>query len=70
MWRLTRTLSIVCDIDLVSTTRPMDDTYGDVPGPDARWWTAIDEFALTYNAYDRKGDFDIVSGIDQQVRQA
>jgi hypothetical protein len=41
-----------------------------VPDPEARWWTEINDFALTYNAYDRNGDFDVVSGIDEQVRQA
>ena len=48
----------------------MDHTYIEVPGPDARWWTEINEFALTYNAYNRNGDIDFVAGIDKQVREA
>lgn len=47
----------------------MGHTYIEVPSPDARWWTEINEFALTYNAYNRGGDFDAVVSIDQQVRQ-
>jgi hypothetical protein len=47
----------------------MDHTYIEATGPDARWWTEINEFALTYNAYSRGGDFDAVASIDQQVRQ-
>jgi hypothetical protein len=42
----------------------------EVPGPEAPWWTAIDEFALTYNAYDRDGGFELISDIDKRVRQA
>ena len=48
----------------------MDGSYIDVPGPDAHWWTEINEFALTYNAYNRDGGFDTVAGVDQRVRQA
>ena len=48
----------------------MDRTYIEVPSPDAPWWLEINEFALTYNAYDRHGDIDIVATIDQQVREA
>ena len=48
----------------------MDETYIEVPGPDARWWTEINEFALTYNAYNRQGDFDFVASIEERVRQA
>jgi len=48
----------------------MDETFIEVPGPDADWWTEIEEFALTYNAYDRHGDFDLVASIDERVRQA
>jgi hypothetical protein len=48
----------------------MDHAYIKVPGPEAPWWTAIDEFALTYNAYDRNGGLELVSEIDGEVRQA
>ena len=48
----------------------MEHAYIDVPGPEAPWWTAIDEFALTYNAYDRDGGFELVSDLDERVRQA
>lgn len=63
-------LPLARDIDLVSTIRTMDHTSIEVPGPDARWWSEINDFALTYNGYNRNGDFDVVSGIDEQVRQA
>ena len=42
----------------------------EVPGPDAHWWTEINEFALTFNAYNRNGDLDVVSSISDRVRQA
>jgi hypothetical protein len=48
----------------------MENSYIEVPGPDAHWWTEINEFALTYNAYDRNGDLDVVSSIGDRVRQA
>jgi hypothetical protein len=48
----------------------MEHPYIEVPGPDARWWTEINEFALTYNAYDRNGGLDVVSSISDWVRQA
>ena len=47
----------------------MDCSDIEVPGPDALWWTEINEFALTYNAYSRSGDFDSVARIDREVRQ-
>lgn len=47
----------------------MEGSYIDVPGPDARWWPVINEFALTYNAYDRVGGFDAVAGSAQRIRQ-
>ena len=54
----------------LGTIRSMEASYIDVPGPDAHWWTEINEFALTYNAYDRGSGFDTVAGSDQRVRQA
>ena len=47
----------------------MNNSHIEVPGPDANWWTEINEFALTYNAYSRGGDFDSVARIGQEVRQ-
>ena len=52
----------------VCTVAPMDEPFILVPGPTARWWPEINEFALTYNGYIRNGDFDVVSGIDERVR--
>jgi hypothetical protein len=48
----------------------VEHSYIRVPGPDARWWTEINEFALTYNAYNRNGDFDFVAEIVRRVRQS
>lgn len=48
----------------------MEYPYIEVPSSDARWWTTIDEFALTYNAYDRIGDLGVVSNVSDRVRQA
>ena len=50
-------------------TGTLEHTYIEVPGPDARWWTEISDFALTYNGYDRGADVDSLAGIDKQVRQ-
>ena len=47
----------------------MNSSQIEVPSPDANWWTEINEFALTYNAYSRGGDFDSVARIGQEVRQ-
>jgi hypothetical protein len=41
----------------------------EVPGPHANWWTEINEFALTYNAYSRGGDFDSVAKVERQIRE-
>jgi hypothetical protein len=48
----------------------MEHAYIEVPGPGARWWSEINDFALTFNGYNRNGDFDVVSRIDEKVRQA
>jgi len=41
-----------------------------VPGPDAAWFPEVNEFALTWNAYDRIGDLSKVSRIAKKVNQA
>ena len=38
-----------------------------VPGPDAPWWPEISDFALTYDAYARVGDFDKVAAKAERV---
>jgi hypothetical protein len=41
-----------------------------VPDPDASWFPEINEFALTWNAYDRIGELSKVSRIAKKVDQA
>jgi len=41
-----------------------------VPGPDASWFPEVNEFALTWNAYDRIGELSKVSRIAKKVDQA
>ena len=41
-----------------------------VPGPEAAWFPEVNEFALTWNAYDRVGDLRRVSSIAKNVAQA
>ena len=41
-----------------------------VPGPDTSWFPEVNEFALTWNAYDRIGDLSKVSRIAKKVNQA
>jgi hypothetical protein len=48
----------------------MEYEYIEIPSPKAQWWNEIDAFALTYNAYDRNGGFEVVATLDEQVRQA
>jgi hypothetical protein len=40
-----------------------------VPGPEALWWTEINEFALSSKEYFRARDFRAVADIDRQIRQ-
>ena len=40
-----------------------DQTSIPVPSEDSPWWPDGNEFALTFNAYDRVGDFETVAGI-------
>ena len=41
-----------------------------VPVPDASWFPEVNNFALTWNAYDRIGDLGKVSRIAKKVNQA
>ncbi|MEI8340970.1 MAG: hypothetical protein WCH43_05455 [Verrucomicrobiota bacterium] len=40
-----------------------------VPGPEDPWWQVGEVFALTFNAYDRVGDFDHVAKIGNRARK-
>lgn len=41
-----------------------------VPDPESPWFPQVNNFALTWNAYDRVGDTRKVSGICKRVDQA
>lgn len=45
-------------------------TYIEVPGPDAPWWSEINDFALTYNAYNRNVDVDSLAGTAEKARHS
>ena len=47
----------------------MESSYIEVPGAKAKWRNEIDTFALSFNAYDRIGDFGVVSALSDKVRE-
>ncbi len=52
------------------TEKHPDRTAIPVPKADAPWWPDVNEFALTFNAYERVGDFDTVAEMGNAAAKA